>query len=297
LALRDKNKKVSSWLMENGIDITSNETDEGVAALYLAIDGADEDIVEWLIQSGVDVNKPFNTPDGETPLHFAVKCTCCDFTKCLELLIDAGADVNHVDKMSGHTPLIAALKDMDDHIGRFLISRGADIDKCEDDIKGNSPLLIAGKRNCKNTMAVILNMGRNVNYMNQEGDTALFAAIEKGYYDMIDLLLDHDADVNLRHKTNGNMALHFAAKAGEPWCLETLIFEGADIDALNAFDGTTALHVAAKAGKLECIRVLIKEGADVNSVAFDGSTPLYVAEQNGKPECLKMLIEKGGLVP
>ena len=295
LALRDKNKKVSSWLMEKGIDITSNETDEGVAALYLAIDGVDTDIVEWLIQSGVDVNKPFNTPDGETPLHFAVMSTFGDYTKCLEVLIDAGADVNHVDKMSGHTPLIAALKDMDDHIGRFLISRGADIDKCEDDIKGNSPLLIAGKRNCKNTMAVILNMGRNVNYMNQEGDTALFAAIEKGYHNMIEkLLIDHDADVNLRHKTNGNMALHLAAKAGEPWCLETLILEGASIHALNAFDGTTALHVAAKAGKLRCLEILIEEGADVNSVAFDGSTPLYVAAQNGETECLKMLIEKGG---
>jgi hypothetical protein len=180
LACREKNEKVIAWLIREGIEIDNDETDEGVTPLYLAIGTDDIYIVKWMIQSGVNVNKP-NTRDGETPLHIAVSDAIISQydSEMVKLLIDAGADVNHVDKMSSNTPLLTALINQDEYVARFLISRRADVDK-GDGTKDCTPLMIAAEHGLAKMVALFLNMGSDPNYMGREGHTALFAAIGTG---------------------------------------------------------------------------------------------------------------------
>ncbi|PMD41336.1 ankyrin, partial [Hyaloscypha variabilis F] len=60
--------------------------------------------------------------------------------------------------------------------------------------------------------------------------TALHNAADQGGVTMIQLLLDHGADVHARNQI-GETALHFAARKGDLKAIAMLLDRGADIDA------------------------------------------------------------------
>ena len=77
-----------------------------------------------VLQAGADVNRK-NQQTGETALMEASSNGC---TKIATLLIEAGADVNIVDK-SGAAALMLAVRKGNLRIGEVLIKAGADVDK------------------------------------------------------------------------------------------------------------------------------------------------------------------------
>jgi ankyrin repeat protein len=83
------------------------------------------------------------------------------------------------------------------------------------------------------------------------------------YYDpsmtMINLLIDHGADVNAADSSH-QTALHHAVSVGNLPLVERLIAAGADVDAMSDFG--TALHVARNYGHTPIADALIRAGAD-----------------------------------
>lgn len=63
----------------------------------------------------------------------------------------------------------------------------------------------------------------------QNGFTPLHLAAQEGHSDMIALLLEHAAEVNVRAK-NGLTALHLAAQEDAVPVAQILVCHGADID-------------------------------------------------------------------
>lgn len=58
----------------------------------------------------------------------------------------------------------------------------------------------------------IIKKGANVNYQNTKGETALIRAVMKGAKDNVKILIENNADINLKDK-NGNTAMDYAQKS------------------------------------------------------------------------------------
>ena len=68
------------------------------------------------------------------------------------------------------------------------------------------------------------------------------AAAMHGHVSMVELLLKHSANTELRDHTNGWTALHHAARQLQPQVVKTLIDNGAAITAVDRF-GRLPLHL------------------------------------------------------
>ena len=116
-----------------------------------------------------------------------------------------------------------------------------------------------------------------IDISDNEGKTALQFAIEKGWTNIIEILIRKGA--NMRHEDyNLNTLLHCAANYGDVHVLDYLIeHNGVLVNTRNA-DGHTPLHIAAQQGKEEIVRFLIQNaGALTNEKEKEQRTPLHLA--------------------
>ena len=141
-----------------------------------------------------------------------------------------------------------------------------------------------------------LNNGADVNAKFREGlvfhcGTPLHYAVDGGYKEVAELLINKGADVQSKDKC-GESALHTAAIRGYEDIAELLIANGADVNAKDRSD-RTPLHKAVTFFHYhkEVAELLIAEGADVNAKDYDDSTPLREAFRF--PDAVKLLIENG----
>ena len=79
-------------LLENGLELTQID-DDGLSAIDIAIKFKREDIIDFCVKNGMDVNDT-SRPSGITPIVLAA---CFNNTKIVEQLIKYGAEVNAQD--------------------------------------------------------------------------------------------------------------------------------------------------------------------------------------------------------
>jgi len=98
------------------------------------------------------------------------------------------------------------------------------------------------------------------------------------------------------HYKNGNTLLHYAANRGYLDIVTLLLKKGADINARND-DGRTPLHEAMSYRRYEVARFLIVKGANTSLKNKDGETPLiavvYMDDKKLAAELVNFFIEKG----
>ena len=111
---------------------------------------------------------------------------------------------------------------------------------------------------------------------------SLRLASEKGYLEIVKLLLDHSSDVHAEKE----YALHDACYNGHVEVAKLLIDNGANIHALNS----EALRDACLNGYLEIVRLLVEHGTDVHSVR---DYALRHACEDGHLELAKFLLDHG----
>lgn len=109
---------------------------------------------------------------------------------------------------------------------------------------------------------LFLEEGANVNYKSEsEADfTALYRASMVGELDIMDVLLDYGADVNVRTRF-GSTPLHRASRKKTPEVAQLLLKRGADITLANDL-GLTCLHHAVLRSRVDTIKFLLEAGAD-----------------------------------
>ena len=107
----------------------------------------------------------------------------------------------------------------------------------------------------------------------------LLAALGQGHVEIAELLLKHDANMDVREANGKTMLLIAISWLGENDFLsnmvEFLLTHGADV---NARDDTltSSLHLAEECIDAEqVVTILLKHGADVNSQDNNGKTPLH----------------------
>ena len=78
----------------------------------------------------------------------------------------------------------------------------------------------------------------------------------------------------------GRSALHYAAWNGLQATAEVLLRHNASVDVRTTDRGSTPLHFAAGMGKLACVKLLLSYGADTTLRDIDKWTPLDLAKQD-----------------
>nr|XP_040044127.1 ankyrin repeat and SOCS box protein 4 [Gasterosteus aculeatus aculeatus] len=189
-----------------------------------------------LLREGAAVNR---TPNGMTPLHVACELSNGD---CVALLLAHGAKVNSP-SLSGHTPLHYCVNGASVDCAEQLILKGANVDTASQNNEEDTPLHTAARFGVPELVALYLERGASVNAVNSLQETPLMTACfwafdskEQNYSQdhhlVCRLLLDHQADPNLREEDN-KTALHKAAWNCDHVLMQMLLEAGADTQAMD----------------------------------------------------------------
>ncbi|XP_018607883.1 protein fem-1 homolog B isoform X1 [Scleropages formosus] len=127
----------------------------------------------------------------------------------------------------------------------------------------------------------------NVNHTTVTNSTPLRAACFDGRLDIVRYLVEHHADISIANKYD-NTCLMIAAYKGHTDVVRFLLEHGANPNA-RAHCGATALHFAAEAGHLDIVKELVRCQAAM-VVNGHGMTPLKVAAESCKADVVELLL-------
>ena len=215
---------VMELLIKAGADVNAQcwIFSEFQTALSVAARNGLHDGVDLLIRSGADVNKLLDY--GNSALLQASRFTGTsappsNYLKCLELLVQAGANVNAATNVSA---LYAATTNGFGEGVRFLIQQGADVNiHCG--YQDRTPLMAAVTCGQVGCAKAILEAGADVNSTNSKEYTALMCIdagtvyVEDMFIDEVDnvgcakLLLGFGAKINLVDRVSRNALQHQVA--------------------------------------------------------------------------------------
>ncbi|TVU42506.1 hypothetical protein EJB05_08917, partial [Eragrostis curvula] len=172
---------------------------------------------------------------------------------------------------------------------RYLLDKGADPNM--QNHRGIAPLHEAAREGFDEIAHLLLSKGASVDISSVDG-TPLHAAAAFGKSSMIQILLEHHADVNKVSLTLCTPLTQTLLASPEKLkestcfkCMKLLVEAGAD---LNSRKVETPLMIATIKGLTECVEYLLKAGADANIPAKDvGIRPIEIAAESGR----RMLVD------
>ena len=131
-----------------------------------------------------------------------------------------------------------------------------------------------------------------VNMSDHFGETPIMRAVCEGTCEMVDLLIQHGANVNAQAYDLVS-PLYLAVIGAKPLVAESLLRNGASVDMADS-DGDTPLFMAARGDHVEIMKLLIANGADMNiPSSFTHETPLHTAASCGNVEIMEILVDNG----
>lgn len=204
---------------------------------------------------------PFYRP-GVTALHYAA---WCGQKEAADLLLSYGAEINLRDDAYTDTPLGWANENHQYEMIDFLISRGAALNMSDAARTGKLELV----------KAFIALDPAQVELGGEKSWRPLFSAAGWGHRAVVELLLEHGADVNGR-SLHGHTAMHAAVGNDHTGIITLLLDRGADIN-VQTHDGTTPLHRAVWQRKRGMVELLMDNGADSNIAETNGYTAMDLA--------------------
>ena len=262
-----------------------------VIPLHLACEKSTAEVVDVLIQYGVDVNGNHN---GMTPLMVA--CKRGHYGIVQRLLQEPNIDIDavHVESISGKSALHFAI--LTSEIVTALVTKCANPNIR--DKSGWTPLDYAIKYSKIDTISALLQSPYQFDCVQKlpAHEIPIHLACEEGTLVVIDVLIQYGADINRKH--NGMTPLMVACKSRHYKIVQRLLQEPTiDIDAVN-LNGWSALHFAVFATS-KFATALVTKGANPNIMDESGITPLYYAIRHDNIDVVSALLQsvKNLLVP
>lgn len=126
MATKINHVEIFEYLLSHGADFTTTSPKTKKQAIHIAAQHGFLNIIDLLLNKGVDINKP--TVNGESPLMLGIRS---HYKPVVKFVIEKGADINAKDT-SGKTPLDYARKFKNNRIIDYLIEKGA---KSADELK------------------------------------------------------------------------------------------------------------------------------------------------------------------
>jgi len=242
-------------------------------------------ILKMMYNFGAEVNVA--DKEGQTPLFFAARKGHLETAK---QLIQMGAKIDFVD-CDGWSPLHMASSKGYLEIVKLLVEKGANIDLTVDD--GWSAFHVACSSGHIDVMKYLVSQNANINSKDDEGWCGLDLAASKGHMHVMKYLLDDlQADVDHRDE-KGCTALHMAVIRGEDQkeVIELLLEYDANSNIQTKKDGTTVLHICATRGYIDLAVLLVSKGANLMGQNYKGQSPLHTAANYGHFDFVDMYVD------
>ncbi|TSZ26368.1 Caskin-2 [Bagarius yarrelli] len=134
----------------------------------------------------------------------------------------------------------------------------------------------------------------NINYQDTDGFSALHHAALTGTTDLLSLLLDAQATVDIKDR-NGMRPLHYAAWQGKAESVLMLLRGGASVNGASQ-DGQIPLHLAAQYGHYDVSEMLLQHQSNACMVNKAKKTPLDLACEFGRLKVVQLLLSSNMVV-
>ncbi|HEY3215150.1 MAG TPA: ankyrin repeat domain-containing protein [Candidatus Eisenbacteria bacterium] len=327
-----KNEEIVRLLVERGAEVRAADK-WGATALHFAARPGGRSVCELLLAKGASID-PGTRPwylhwsAHETPFDFAAGAGAADV---LDLLMERGANPNG--GSADWKPLCRVARHGLRGIVERMIAAGAQVDAR--DINGETALFWVAQGGVTRQEEVVMahlahqeaptylkgdfvgvaealiRAGCDVNAVNKNRTSALFAAVEVGRADVANVLLAHGAKMDARDR-RGVTPLHTAAGHRQTECVRTLLEHGAPVDAADVLKWTPLVYLANDSYSpksavpdsqgVAVAALLIEHGANVNWKTSGGGwgffredygTPLEFAARHGSAELAAALLRAG----
>ena len=270
-------------LLNEGADINGRDA-LGRTPVMAATHGNQVDVVRLLIQAGADINIRDNRMDN--PFLYA---GAEGLLEILKLAMDAGADTRLTNRFGG-TALIPAAERGHVEIVQELLTR-TDVDVNHVNDLGWTALLEAiilsdGGVRHQQIVQLLLDHGADVNIPDKDGVTPLEHAQRRGFTEIVTILNNAIAK---------DMQMIVAAEQGDIETVRLLLDQGASVHARDQA-GRTALIAAAYRNDLAIADVLIQAGSDVNVQDNTQQSAYLISTSDGYLELLKRTLQAGANV-
>ena len=244
-------------LLENGANIGGVPVsgEGGSFILLAAAQARREQLVQLLIEAGVDVN---TTVNGMSPLFVA---SSCGDLKIVDLLVDSGADLN-----ARHTAVSCV------RASEMRADEAKEGDTFYTD--NTTPLMMASLRA---NVDVVTRLVEKVDVKKKDlkGRTALFYAARSGNFEVVTLLIGKSGiDVN-EEDISGRTALMDACKSGMVGAVHVLLEAGSDPSSETG--GLTPLTEAIAANNTDVIAAIDAALSKDDTAIVKGELGLFIS--------------------
>ena len=224
-------------------------------------------------------------------LHELCKKNELDQIAKIQHCIEEGVNINELDDQ-GHTALFYAVQDKNVESVTYLVQCAAD-----PNIAGKStfpPLVITAAFNDLDCALALLKHPRiDINQRQLKNCTALYAAAQQGYTEIVNLLLNSGADPAICVSDNLMSPLHIAVVNDRPDIVSVLCQKAPQLINVGNSNGWAPLHFAAAKNVPVVLEVLIENGAELNITNNSEQTPLYIAIDKRAASNVKTLLAAG----
>ena len=299
-AVKNNNIELVRKLISLGADVNAAASPiNGRTCLQAAAENGVSELVQLLLNSGAEVNAAGAAKYGLTALQAAA---CGGRLSVVKMLLAAGADMHAPSTEGGYSAVSAAVVGDNPKIMQLFLKRTSPNGQAD----LIPPLFRASIRRRTEIVKCLIKAGVNVHTLRTDKPslgygypcTALEAALERGYKDIVNILLDASAcskdQVPGLRAALGAASIRWRYKV-EPIHIEIaqkLLSAGANVN--RAFsDKGMPLHNAAYSGRTDLVQILLNAGADVNGRSPDGDTALLNAVRKGNIDMIKLLLNAG----
>lgn len=273
------------------VDVNYKDKEENTP-LHLAVNQENHDAIKLLLSRGVDLSLRNNV--GSTALFLAIEK---EYEGVVQMLLEKGKkqseeNINLYSKYFQFCELV--VNGNVNCIENYIREEHSEFDINFKDLEGvESPLLLSVLTRKYSVVEALIKSGADVNYRKQDfGFSALHAALKCKVVEIVDLLLEHKANVNCcLSQISLITPLHYAVEAPGKIYTKMLIDHGALINLGENILYTSALHRAAKCGNLTSCKLLLDCGAAVNQVNEINQTPLFLAADQVYGDIVDLLLK------
>jgi ankyrin repeat protein len=254
--------------------------DDNAKKLIDAIDKNDTATASSLISSGsVNLNgKPW-------PLHYAARQGRVEI---MAMLLDAGADINAVDRFQQFVCRVAIVENHFDAL-KLLVERGADLGVVDSDRRSLLATVAIYERD-ERYVILLLEAGAPLDGLSNGELMWLVKTVT-----VFNRLLARGVNFTTMRDDLGCSLCHYVARSVT--CENDLRFlvNVCGNDAVHAVDnlGRTSLHWASSSGNGSGVRALVELGADIDRQGHRSRSALINAAENVQSSCIELLLVLG----
>ncbi|KAL8770751.1 MAG: hypothetical protein Q9209_003618 [Squamulea sp. 1 TL-2023] len=251
----------------------------------------------WLLWYDVNIRRGHGIPvmarrldTAPSPLYYAA---FLGLEEPIQSLLKSGVDINAYGGRYG-TALIAAASQGHVAIVKLLLDHNAEVD-AEGSSVFSTALSASSYFGYRPITELLLDKGATPDRRRDNDDTALELACEGGHEAIAELLIDRGSNVNLRRDGGYGSPISAASERGFYDIVCLLLRKGADVNILGGHY-SNALQAAASAGSEPIVQLLLRNGANVNTQGGAFGDPLRAASIRGHHTIVKILLEHGASI-